>query len=126
MAVALETNNRTQTQAIGRKRRFIIPIAVIAIVIGLIFGIRYLVYAAHHVSTDDAQIAGNITTISPRVKGQVAAVYVDENQFVRKGAELVKLDDRDYKVAVAQAQAAYDQAVSSLQAAETAVPQQIG
>ena len=124
MAVALETNNRTQTQVAGRKRRVIIPVAIVAILIGLIFGIRYLVYAAHHMSTDDAQIAGNITTISPRVKGQVAAVYVDENRFVRTGAKLVKIDDRDYLVAVAQAQAAYDQAVSNLQAAETAVPQQ--
>lgn len=124
MAVALETNNRTETQPVGRRRRIIIPIAAVVILIGLIFGIRYLIYAAHHVGTDDAQIAGNITTISPRVKGQVAAVYVDENQFVRSGAKLVKLDDRDYLVTVQQAQAAYDQAVSNLQAAETAVPQQ--
>jgi multidrug resistance efflux pump len=120
MAVVAEA----EPQAAGRKRRIIVPIVAIALVIGLIFGIRYFIYAAHHVSTDDAQIEGNITTISPRVKGQVAAVYVSENQFVRKGDKLVQIDDRDYKVALQQAQAAYDQSVSSLLAASTAVPQQ--
>ncbi len=120
MAVVAEN----EPQAAGRKRRIIVPIVAIALVIGLIFGIRYFIYAAHHVSTDDAQIEGNITTISPRVKGQVASVYVSENQFVRKGDKLVQIDDRDYKVALQQAQAAYDQAVSSLLAATTAVPQQ--
>ena len=107
----------------GRKRRIIIPVAAIIIVIGLIFGIRYWIYASHHVSTDDAQIQGNITTISPKVKGSVLAVYVVENQFVRKGQKLVRIDDRDFAIAVQQAQAAYDQAVSNMQAAVTAVPQ---
>ena len=120
MAVAAER----PTPVTGRKRRIIVPIVVVLVLAALIFGIPYLVYAAHHVSTDDAQIQGNITTISPRVKGQVVAVYVDDNQFVRKGAALVRLDDRDYHVALLQAQAAYDQAVSNLQAATTAVPQQ--
>jgi membrane fusion protein (multidrug efflux system) len=121
MAVAAPAPDLVVT---GRKRRFLVPLAALAILVGLFYGIRFLVYAAHHVGTDDAQIAGNITTISPKVKGQVAAVYVDDNQFVRKGALLVVLDDRDYRIAVQQAQAAYDQAVSNLRAAATAVPQQ--
>ncbi|MBV8340360.1 MAG: HlyD family secretion protein [Candidatus Eremiobacteraeota bacterium] len=122
MAVAAE---RVEAAPVtGRKRRIIIPVVVILVLAALIFGIPRLLYAMHHVSTDDAQIQGNITTISPRVKGQVTNVYVDENQFVRKGAKLVQLDDRDYKVALLQAQAAYEQAVSNLQAATTAVPQQ--
>lgn len=120
MAVAVEN----EAPVAGRKRRIIIPLVVIALIIGLFFGVRYFVYAAHHVSTDDAQIAGDITTISPRVKGQVTAVNAHENQSVRKGAPLVSLDDRDYKVALQQAQAAYDQAVSNMAAADTAVPQQ--
>jgi membrane fusion protein (multidrug efflux system) len=123
MAVAAERVEAT-TPAPGRKRRVIIPIVVLVVLASLIFGIPRLLYAMRHVSTDDAQLQGNITTISPRVKGQVIAVYVDENQFVHKGAKLVQLDDRDYKVALLQAQAAYDQAVSNLQAANTAVPQQ--
>lgn len=120
MAVA----SQAQEPVTGRKRRIIIPIVVILVIIGLFYGIRFLIFSAHHVGTDDAQIGGNITTISPKVKGQVVAVYVSENQFVHRGDKLVQLDDRDFKVALAQAQAAYDQAVANLQASNTAVPQQ--
>jgi len=121
MAVAVENSAAPVT---GRKRRIIVPIVAVLVIIALIVGIPWLIYAAHHISTDDAQIEGNITTISPRVKGQVAQVYVDENQFVHKGAKLVQLDDSDYRIALLQAQAAYAQAVSNLEAATTAVPQQ--
>jgi membrane fusion protein, multidrug efflux system len=120
MAVAA----REQEPATGRKRRIIIPISIIVVIVAIIWGIPKLMYAIHHTGTDDAQITGNITTISPKVKGEVLAVYVVENQAVRIGDKLVQLDDRDYKVALAQAQAAYDQAVANLQAATTAVPQQ--
>jgi membrane fusion protein (multidrug efflux system) len=108
----------------GRKRRLIIPAAIVIIVIGAIFGIRYLVYAAHHVTTDDAQINGDITTMSARVKGQVESVYVSENQYVHKGDKLLKIDDRDYAVAVEQAQAALSQAIASDKAAQQGVPLQ--
>jgi membrane fusion protein (multidrug efflux system) len=108
----------------GRKRRILIPLGIVAALVLIVAGIRYLVYAAHHVSTDDAQIAGDITTIAPRVKGQIIAVPVRENQIVRKGDRLLVLDDRDYRAAVAQAQAALDQARGGAQAAELGVPLQ--
>ena len=108
----------------GRKRRILIPLGVIAALVLLIVGIRYLVYAAHHVTTDDAQIAGDITTIAPRVKGQIISVPVRENQIVTKGTRLLAIDDRDFRAAVAQAQAALDQARSGAQAAAIGVPLQ--
>lgn len=120
MAVAA----RAQEPVTGRKRRIIIPILIVLIVVGVIAGVIWYASARNHVGTDDAEIGGNITTMSPKVKGQVVAVYVSENQFVHRGDKLVQLDDRDYKVALAQAQAAYDQAVANMQAANTAVPQQ--
>lgn len=109
---------------VGRKRRFILPAAIVIVVIGAIFGIRYLVFAAHHVTTDDAQINGDITTMSARVKGQVATVFVSENQFVHKGDRLLQIDDRDYAVAVDQAKAALAQAIASDKAAQEGVPLQ--
>jgi membrane fusion protein, multidrug efflux system len=108
----------------GRRRRIIILIVAVVAVIGLIVGIPYLVYASHHVSTDDAQVTGDITTISPRVKGQVKAVYVQDDQIVRKGDKLVVLDDRDLRAAADQAAAAYTQAQASERAAQIGVPQQ--
>ncbi|HYK54180.1 MAG TPA: HlyD family efflux transporter periplasmic adaptor subunit, partial [Candidatus Eremiobacteraceae bacterium] len=108
----------------GRKRRILIPIAIIVAIVGIIFGVRYLVYASHHVSTDDAQIGGDITTISARVKGQVVGVYVHENQVVHKGDKLLKIDDSDYIIAIAQAKAALAQALANQNAAAQGVPLQ--
>lgn len=108
----------------GRKRRFLIPIGIIVAIVGIIFGIRYLIYAAHHVSTDDAQIGGDITTISARVKGQVVGVYVHENQVVHKGDKLLKIDDSDYLIAIAQAKATLAQAFAAQKAAAQGVPLQ--
>src|SRR5262245_23611000 len=52
------------------------------------FGVRHLLYARHHVSTDDAQVEGHIIPILPRVAGYVATVDVSENQQVRAGQTL--------------------------------------
>jgi len=120
----VQSGDGAGTPAAGRRRRIIIPIVAIVVVLGLLFGIRYLIYSSHHVTTDDAQIDGNITTVGPRVKGQVLRVYVSDNQFVRRGQPLVQIDPRDLDVALAQSQAAYQQAVSAEQAARIGVPQQ--
>jgi membrane fusion protein (multidrug efflux system) len=120
----LHEDGVTPVETNGRRRRFIIPAVVILVIVGLIFGIRYLVFASHHVTTDDAQIGGDITTVAPRVKGQVQAVYVHENQTVHKGDILLKIDPSDYTVAVQQAQAALSQAEANQAAANEGVPLQ--
>ncbi|HTI86661.1 MAG TPA: HlyD family secretion protein [Alphaproteobacteria bacterium] len=57
-------------------------------------------------STDDAYVGGDITVIAPKVPGFIAEVAVSDNQSVRAGDLLVKLDDRDYRAALAKADAA--------------------
>ena len=57
-------------------------------------------------STDDAYVGGDVTVIAPRVSGLIAEVAVTDNQAVRAGDLLVKLDDRDYRAALAKAMAA--------------------
>ena len=106
------------------RRRFILPIIIGLVILTIAIGVPYLIYAANHVSSDDAQVDGHLTTIAPKVKGQVLAVDVDDNQFVRKGDVLVQLDDRDLRAAAQQAAAAYAQAVASHSAAAISVPQQ--
>ena len=63
-------------------------------------------------STDDAQIDGYIYPVSSRVTGYVTRVTVDDNQYVKAGTVLVRLDPKDYEVALANANAtlANDQA----------------
>ena len=55
--------------------------------------------------TDDAYVGGDVTVISSKVAGYVQAVSVADNQAVHRGDLLVKIDDRDYRAAVARAEA---------------------
>ena len=54
-------------------------------------------------STDDAYVGGEVTVISPKVAGLIAEVTVTDNQAVHAGDLLVRLDDRDYRAALAKA-----------------------
>ena len=70
-------------------------------------------------STDDAYAGGNVTPISPHVAGFVAEILVADNQYVRAGQVLIRLDDRDFRAAVDHATAIVGQrraTLASLQA----------
>jgi membrane fusion protein (multidrug efflux system) len=88
-------------------RRELIGAALLA---ALIAGGAYLYDASFHQTTDDAYTTGHVHSISTRVAGTVIEVAVDDNQPVKKGQVLVRLDPRDFQVAVDKAQADYDRA----------------
>jgi membrane fusion protein (multidrug efflux system) len=70
-------------------------------------------------STDDAYVKADYTTIAPRVAGYIDAVLVADNQHVTAGEVLARIDDRDFRAALAQANAevsATAAAVSNLDA----------
>lgn len=73
--------------------------------------------ALNTVSTDDAYVNGHVTFVAPRVGGQVAKVFVDDNNRVRKGDLLVELDKEPYEVQVGIAKAAVGAAEADLAAA---------
>jgi len=56
-------------------------------------------------STNDAYVQADYTTIAPKVSGYISAVAVEDNQTVKAGQILARIDDRDYQTALAQAQA---------------------
>ena len=82
-------------------------------------GYLYWDYARHFQSTDDAFFAARNFSIAPKVSGYITAVPVTDNQHVGAGAVIARIDDRDYRVALdqANAQLAHDQAL--LQQAKT-------
>src|ERR1051325_7767735 len=85
----------------GRRTVFMIMGVVLLALVAL--GARRWIYGLSHVSTDNAQVDGHIVPILPKVGGFVTEVRIDENQNVKAGDTLVVLDDRDYKVRLAQA-----------------------
>jgi membrane fusion protein, multidrug efflux system len=70
----------------------------------------YLVYMSYHETTDDAYTTGHVHDISSRVAGTVIEVAVDDNEPVKKGQVLARLDPRDFQVQVDKAQADYNRA----------------
>jgi membrane fusion protein, multidrug efflux system len=105
----------------GPPRRFVVIGAVIA-VLGLFFGVRYWMYASTHEDTDDAYVTGNTHQISSRITGTVEQVLVDDNWHVTAGQPLLKLDPRDYEVALTQDRANYLQAKAQLVQANAQIP----
>ena len=82
------------------------------------FGYHYWQYASIHQETENATVAGHIYQISSRVNGTVGEVMVKDNQQVKPGQLLIKLDPRDYQVKVQQAKAALENARRQAEAAE--------
>jgi len=73
--------------------------------VGLIAGLLYWLDARHYESTDDAFVATRSFSIAPKVSGYVTEVAVTDNQHVGAGELLARIDERDYTIAVNQAQA---------------------
>ncbi len=57
------------------------------------------------VATDDAYVKADYTTVAPKVSGYLAQVLVGDNETVKTGQVLARIDDRDFRAALAQAQA---------------------
>ncbi|WBI79009.1 p-hydroxybenzoic acid efflux pump subunit AaeA [Pseudomonas aeruginosa] len=65
-------------------------------------------------STDNAYVRGDVTSLAPKVAGYVTALEVGDNQAVRAGDVLFRIDDRDYRARLAQAQANIEAAEARL------------
>jgi membrane fusion protein (multidrug efflux system) len=101
-------------------RRRGVMIVVLVIVVLAAAGVWW--HSTFTENTDDAQINGHLIQISSRIAGQVAKVYVDENQVVKAGDLIAELDPKDYQVAVENAEAALASARANAAAANVYVP----
>ena len=104
-----------------RRKKLLIWSGVVVLAIGLAAGVRYLVWSAHHETTDDAYLAGHLHPISARITDTVERVLIDDNQHVVEGQTLVVLDPNDYKVRLDQARAALDTAARQVKTADAAI-----
>jgi membrane fusion protein, multidrug efflux system len=92
-----------------------------AIAAAVLYGQYYWTTARFMVSTDDAYLQADNVLISPKVAGYISEVLVQDNQPVHAGQVLARIDDRDYRTALALAQAN----VAAQQAAIDSLGQQI-
>jgi membrane fusion protein, multidrug efflux system len=78
-------------------------------------GYLYFDYSNHFQSTDDAFIAARQTALAPKVSGYLTAVPVTDNEHVAAGDVIARIDDRDYRIALAQAAAQVAAAQASIE-----------
>ena len=88
-----------------RRHPLIAAAGLVALVLAAAAGYLYWDHTSHFESTDDAFIAARQFAIAPKVAGYVTAVPVTDNEHVNKGAVVAQIDQRDYRAALAQAEA---------------------
>ena len=100
-----------EKRATARKRKKLFLIFGLAVLgTGTAYESWNWITNAGRIETDNAYVGADTAAISPLVTGHVAQVLVSDAQNVRRGQALVVLDQTDARLAVAEAQAAYDQA----------------
>jgi membrane fusion protein (multidrug efflux system) len=98
-------------EAKGKKSRKLVKRTIMAA--ALLAGVAFVADYGHHYwtvgrfieSTDDAYVKADYTTVAPKVSGYVAAVLVGDNDAVKAGQVLAKIDDRDHQAALSQVKA---------------------
>jgi membrane fusion protein, multidrug efflux system len=119
------------SRRIGGRRLALVGVALAALVVGGgWFGERWWTVGRFMVSTDDAYVRADNTTLAAKVPGYVANVFVADNSFVHAGDVIAVLDDGDYRLAadsarqkVATQQATVDRFARQIVAQEANVDQ---
>jgi membrane fusion protein (multidrug efflux system) len=110
-------------------RRLVFAGAAAALLAGAAwYGWDYWTVGQYLVSTDDAYVKADSTTVAPKVSGYLREVLVGDNEPVKAGQVLARIDERDFKVAleqagadVAAAQAAIDSKQAQLEMQQTVI-----
>ncbi len=88
-----------------RRRWLLRGLVIVVVVVGILWGLYHFFIGRWYESTDDAYVNGNVVQITPQVPGTVVSIGADDNDFVREGQPLIKLDPSNAQVALDAAEA---------------------
>src|SRR5262245_1239079 len=119
----LKTPDETPQPA---QRRWLRPLLFAGVAVASLagaadYGHQYWTVGRFLVSTDDAYVKADSTTIAPKVSGYIASVPVGDNQPVKAGDILARIDDRDFKVSLEQASAQVEAAAANITSKQAAL-----
>lgn len=103
-----QTTGQDQNSNNGSRKKIGLAIGALVLLAAIAGGIWYWHYLQIIVSTDDAQVTGNIADISPKIAGRLEKIDVSEGALVTVGQKLAELDNADLLVAVNQAEGALE------------------
>lgn len=89
----------------SKRKPLLIGLVLVIVAAALIYFLYTLLLGGRSVSTDNAYVAGENAQVTPLTDGQVVEVAVVNTQPVRRGQLLMRLDDADQRIAVAEAEA---------------------
>ena len=112
---------KTKPQRSGRKTAVIAGLTLGAVAGAIYLGHGYWTVGRFQVSTDDAYVKADSTTVAPKVSGYLAKVLVSDNQDVKAGQPLARIDDRDFRAALDQAKADVAAAMASIAAKQASL-----
>ncbi len=90
---------------LSRRRLLVVGASLLIAAGGTWYGHQWWTVGRFTETTDDAYVGGDVTVLAPKVSGFIAAITVTDNQMVHAGDVLLRLDDRDYRAALARAEA---------------------
>ena len=107
-----------------KRRKIVVRIIVLLVILSALAAGSYYAwtYFGAYESTDDAQVDGHINAISARINGYVTEVPVDDEQVVKAGDVLARIDPKDFAVALANAEADLAAAEATFESSRTDVP----
>jgi len=114
-APAVAKSESPQSRTLPTRKLALGAAAVVALLAAGWYGYDYWTVGRFIVSTDDAYVGADMSIIAPKVAAHVASVEITENQHVKAGDTLVRLDDGDFTLAVDQAAAKLATQQSGLQ-----------
>jgi membrane fusion protein (multidrug efflux system) len=84
----------------GRKKKILLGVGALLATAAIYYGVNYYLVGRFMVSTDDAYVRANNTTLGARVSGHIAQIIPGDNVKVKAGDVVFRIDDGDYKIAV--------------------------
>src|SRR5579863_2838630 len=111
---------RKVTRKSGKRGRILILVAIVAVL--AVSGFFLWRYLNTYESTDDAQVDGHIDAISARISGNIIDVHAEDEKYVKAGDVLVRIDPRDYQVALDKAEADLADAEAALETSRINIP----
>jgi len=114
----------------GNRKRVLMGVGAVLALAAAAYGVHYFIVGRFLVSTDDAYVRANNTTLGARVSGHIMKILAGDNAVVRTGDVIFRIDDGDYRIAVdaartrmATQQATIDRIGHQVTALESAVEQ---
>jgi membrane fusion protein (multidrug efflux system) len=91
---------KTAAPKSGKKKVILLGVGALLAAAGVYYGVNYYLVGRFMVSTDDAYVRANNSTLGARVAGHIAAIVPGDNAMVKAGDVLFRIDDGDYRIAV--------------------------